>query len=75
MSCAWCEQEFNTPNISLGHGMCARHYKDFVGQDMPNISNRFDPDLKNLSPEERTLASNIVGIQKMKHPMKHPLGL
>jgi hypothetical protein len=59
--------------VSTNHGICRRHeikqLKD-VGIDIDKVPQRdppiFDPDLKNLPPEDLELAQKITAIRRMK---------
>lgn len=73
--CAYCEKEFNVPNVGLSHGICERHKKEQYAQMgmmdkyKPNPNNQ-TVDLKELSPEELKLAVNLFAIVRAKEKDK-----
>jgi len=59
VTCAWCEVELQIHNVGASHGMCGRHYVEFVGGDPKTIQKGSAPDLKEIDPKLLHLSERL----------------
>lgn len=72
VSCAYCEKQFDVPNIGESHGMCERHRAEYfqkLGKTLPpsrSTEENKPVDLGTLSDEERQLGVKLFSILRQR---------
>ena len=72
VSCAYCEKQFDVPNIGASHGMCERHRQEHfkqLGQTAPpsrSTAENKPVDLSTLSDKERKLGVSLFSILRQR---------